>query len=141
MPSPLPCILRLGVLGARLLLHQIEIIAGNFASMLQSQLALNNQTTQENTCVGLALKPMVLEHSSLRSESLVAGEVFVLLLSNSQASKLSFSNFKILISASGQVLLLEHPSQVDSNEDSQFCCLSGLWQLKRSDLVSLYLEC
>lgn len=40
-------------------------------------------------------------------------------------AKLSFSNLKILISASGQELL-EHPSQVDSNEDSQFCCLSGL---------------
>lgn len=130
--SPLPCVLCIGApvrFGIHARLQQIEIAPGNLASMLQDHLTLNNQMTQEKACIGLAVSPIVLEHRSLRLESLVAGEEFVL-LANTQASKLSFSNLKILISASGQELL-EHPSQVDSNEDSQFCCLSGLTAQKK----------
>ena len=73
---------------------QIEMAPGNLASMLQGHLTLNNQTAQEKACVGLAVSPIVLEHSSLKLESLVVGEVFVILLSNSQASKLSFSKLE-----------------------------------------------
>lgn len=95
--SPLPCILGIGApvrFGIRARLQQIEIARGNLASMLQGHLTLNNQTTQEKACVGLAVSPIVSEHSSLKLESLVAGKVFVILLSNSQASKLSFSKLE-----------------------------------------------